>query len=144
MPISIEEAKERLKQYQHLKRRANMVKLKVDELRRNTMAANSTVFDVEPGSPLRDSKGSLEKQMEVLLDLELKWTKMLVDAEKKAEEIQDSIDKIKPFGLVYSDVLSYRYISCYKLNTIADIMNYEERQIKRYINKAINIYAQNC
>ena len=144
MPISIEEAKIKLKQYQYLKRRANFVKLKVDELRRTSMNANGTVFDSEGGSPLRDAKGSLEKQMEELLDLELKWTQMLVEAEKKALEIQEEIDRIKPFGLVYSDVLSYRYISCYKLDTIADIMNYEERQVKRYIRKAINFYSQIC
>ena len=143
MPISIEEAKTKLKQYQYLKRRANFVKLKVDELRRTSMNANGTVFDSEGGSPLRDAKGSLEKQMEELLDLELKWTQMLVEAEKKALEIQEEIDRIKPFGLVYSDVLSYRYISCYKLHTIADIMNYDERQIIRISKKAVKIYAEN-
>ena len=143
MPITIEEAKDKLKQYQYLKKRANLLKLKVDELRRSSMSANSTTFDVEPCSPLRDAKGSLEKQMEELLDLELKWTKMLVDAEKKALEIQDNIDKIKSFGLVYADVLSYRYISCYKFDTIADIMNYEERQVRRINHKALRLFAEN-
>lgn len=141
--MNIEEAKEKLKQYQYLKKRANLIKLKVDDLRRSSMSANSTPFGTEPGSPLRDAKGSLEKQIESLLDLELKWTKMLVDAEKKALEIQKEIDMIKPFGLIYADVLSYRYISCYRINTIADIMNYEERQVKRYIQKAIKLYADN-
>lgn len=141
--MNIEEAKEKLKQYQYLKKRANLIKLKVDDLRRSSMSANSTPFGIEPGSTLRDAKGSLEKQIESLLDLELKWTKMLVDAEKKALEIQKEIDMIKPFGLIYADVLSYRYISCYRINTIADIMNYEERQVKRYIQKAIKLYADN-
>lgn len=81
--------------------------------------------------------------MEVLLDLELKWTKMLVDAEKKAEEIQNSINKIKPFGLIYSDVLSYRYISCYKFDTVADIINYDIAYIMRLNHKALKIFVEN-
>ena len=118
------------------------LKLKIEELRRLTHTANGISYDIQSCSPMRDAKGSLEKQIETLLELEKRWVDKLVEAEQYCTQLEEKIQSVANEGIMFATVLFHRYINGYKISTIAEIIHYSLRQTKSILREAIEVFSK--
>lgn len=127
--------KERLKQYQHIKRERDQIKAMLEELEATLTAPKTQRLDGMPHSP--SGKGSpMDAVIDRHITLQNRYRIKLAELDALQAEIEDAIEGLDS---VARTLMRLRYIQGLKWEEVCVAMNYSWRQVHNLHSRALEV-----
>jgi len=141
--MTLEEARKELNSYKNLKKKIYHLQLKEQELRRLAETASSSNYaKIGDSSSSAQQQSQQERFIQLALEKSEEWHNLYEKAECVALKLEGRVYGIAADNVVYGNILSYRFINCLKIKTIADIMSYSIRRVFDLLDEAVEKYSE--
>lgn len=140
--MTLEEAKKELNSYKNLKKRIYHLQLKEQELRRLAETASSSNYAKIGDSPSSVQQSQQERFIKLALEKSEEWHQLYEKAESIALQLECRVYEIAADNIIYGNILSYRFVNCLKIKTIADLLHYSMRRVFDLLDESVAKYSE--
>lgn len=135
-----EKAKEILKKYKQLITRRNQLTNVITNLERNIQSVKGA--NLEPNL-VGDGNSTISQKIARLVDLQVEFELINQQIYTKVLIIEKVLQKVAEEGVLYANILHYKFVDLMNIESIAVIIRYSYRQTIRIYNAALIKFYKN-